>query len=130
MAKIDELTTQVEELKALLAQHGIRQSAATTVRPEDRPDYIAHGSDKHAAFLGLAKVEPGDDAYHLTEFTSPRTGITYRLEDEMGAVRHYPHIDPEKAIKLVLQQKVNELEITPEVPADAPPMFRPAKIYP
>jgi len=129
MAKIDDLTAQLEQLKALLAQHGIAQ-APDLVPMKDRPDYIAHGSEAHATFLGLVIMSPEDTAYHLVSFTSPRTGTTYRLEDEMGAVRHYPGIDPEKSIMLVLQQKVNELEILPTVPKDAPAMFRPAAVYP
>ena len=129
MAKIDELTAQLDQLRALLAQHGI-QPAPELVPMEDRPDYIKHGSVEHATFLGLVIMSDDDTAYHLVEFTSPRTGTTYRLEDEMGAVRHYPGIDPEKSILLVLQQKVNELEILPTVPKDAPPMFTPAAVYP
>ena len=97
---------------------------------ENRPDYIPHGSTAHATFLGLVIMTEDDTAYHLVEFISPRTGTKYRLEDEMGAVRHYPNIDPEKALMLVLQQKVNELEILPTPPKDAPPMFTPAAVYP
>ena len=128
MAKIDELTVQVEQLKALLAQHGIGQPLEP-IQAKERPDYIPHGSEAHATFLGLVIMADDDEAYHLVEFTSTRTGAKYRLEDEMGAVRHYPGIDPEKAIMLVLQQKVNELEIPPTAPSDAPPMFTPASVY-
>ena len=129
MAKIDELTAQLEQLTALLKQHGIEQ-VPELVPMEERPDYIKFGSPEHAQFLGLVIVEDGDEAYHLVDFTSPRTGTKYRLEDEMGAVRHYPGIEPEKAMMLVLQQKVNELEIEPTPPTDAPPMFTPATVYP
>ena len=129
MAKIDELTAQLEQLRTLLAQYGIEQ-APGIVPMEDRPDYIPHGSAAHATFLGLVIMTEEDTAYHLVEFTSPRTNVAYRLEDEMGAIRHYPNIDPEKAIMLVLQQKVNELEILPTAPKDAPPMFQPAAVYP
>ena len=129
MAKIDELTAQVEQMKALMKAHGIEQ-APELVPMEERPDYIPHGSEAHARFLGLVIMTEDDTAYHLQEFTSSRTGTTYRLEDEMGAVRFYPGIDPDKAMMLVLQQKVNELEILPTAPVDAPPMFRPAAVYP
>ena len=54
----------------------------------------------------------------------------FRMEDEVGAIQHYPGIAPKEAIALVLQQKVNELELAPTVPEDAPAMFRPAAIYP
>lgn len=129
MAKIDELTAQVEQLTALLAAHGI-VPPAEAVPVEERPDYMAHGSVEHAQFLGLVEVRKSDDTETIATFTSTRTGKTYRLEDELGAIRHYPGIDPDKAIRLVLQQKLNELEIKPTVPEDAPPMFRPAAVYP
>jgi len=127
MSKIDELTEKVEQLERILAQRGIK---APVVQAEHGPDYIAHGSEKHAAFLGLVEVKEGDKTITLTTFASPRTGRIFRLEDELGAVANYPGIDPEKAMKLVLQQKVNELEIAPTVPADAPPPFEPGIIYP
>ena len=129
MAKIDEITAKVEELERVLKAHGIEQPAPV-VEAKDRPDYIAHGSPEHARFLGLVEVDKDDDTITLTTYTSPGTGRTFRLEDEMGAVRHYPGIDPEKAAGLVLQQKVNELETKPTVPEDAPAMFRPAAVYP
>ena len=128
--KIDELTAQVEELRAVLKKHGIETAQYRALPPTERPDYIPHGSAEHAAFLGLVEVTDDDKTVSLTQYTSPRTNRTFRLEDEMGAIRHYPGIDPEKAALLVLQQKVNELEDVPEVPADAPPMFRPAAVYP
>jgi hypothetical protein len=128
MAKIDELAAQVEALTAVLKAHGITPSVQREGAP--RPDYIAHGSLEHAAFLGLVEVKEGDKTITLVTYTSPRTGRTFRLEDEMGAIRYYPGIDPEKAALLVLQQKINELEIAPSVPKDAPPAFRPAAVYP
>jgi len=129
MARTDELQSQLDELKTLLAQHGITPPDRS-MRPDGKsPDYIPYGSPEHAAFLGLVESEPDDPTECLARYTSPRTGRTFRLEDEMGAIRHYPAIDPDKAVRLVLQQKVNELETAPEVPADAPPMFRPTASY-
>ena len=129
MAKIDELAAQVEELKRALKAAGIEQPAPIIGQAE-RADYIAHGSPRHAAFLGLVEVGPEDKTVTLRTFTSPRTGRTFRLEDELGAIRYYPGIDPEKAILLVLQQKVNELEMPVTVPEDAPLPFKPAAVYP
>jgi hypothetical protein len=129
MAKVDELAAQVEELRRVLAQHGI-EPVRGVVPPEELADYVPHGSEAHARFLGLVEVGKDDKTEKLADYTSPRTGRTFRLEDEMGAIRHYPGIDPDKAVRLVLQQKVNELETVPEVPADAPPMFRPSGAYP
>ena len=129
MSKIDDLERQVNELTALLARHGIQPSVAA-LPARERPDFVPHGSEGHARLLGLVAVQEGDKTVCLATYTSPRTGRAFRLEDEMGAVRFYPGIDPEKAARLVLQQKVNELEIAPEVPADAPRMHKPMAVYP
>jgi hypothetical protein len=125
----EQLERKVERLEKLLEQFGIRAPVDETA-PQERPDYVAHGSPQHAALLGLVEVGKDDDTVTLVTYTSPRTKRVFRLEDEMGAVRHYPGIDPEKAALLVLQQKVNELEVKPGVPDDAPAPFRPAAIYP
>jgi len=124
MATVKELEEQLRTLQQTLEAHGIRQPAPAATRPEDRADYFAHGSDKHAAFLGLVPAEPGDGD-HIT-YTSPRTGRTFRLEDEITQFMTYH--DPEKAAQLTLQQKVNELEIEPEVPEDARPIWRPIDV--
>jgi hypothetical protein len=128
-SKVDELRERLELLERVIAQHGILLPAEE-VEPTERPDYIPHGSARHAALLGLVD-RAGDPANQqfLAEFTSAKTGTTYRLEDEVDALRHYPGVDPAKACLLVLQQKVNELETAPTVPADAPPMFRPDPVY-
>jgi len=128
MATSKDLERQVEEMRALLADHGIRP------RPEavpltERPDYIAHGSDRHAALLGLVEVAEGDSRVTIATYTSPQSGRAFALEDEMDALRHYPGIDPVRAVQLVLQQKCNELEIAPTVPANAQAMFQPGRIY-
>ncbi len=122
MAKIEELTQKVEQLERLLKARGIQADPVV-----GQADYIAHGSPQHAAFLGLVEAKEGDIS--LITFTSPRTGKKYRLEDEMGATRYFPHIDPDKAVLLTLQQKVNELEIPPTVPEDAQQPFRPEVVY-
>ena len=127
-AQIDRLEAQ---LAALLGQ---RFSVPSPIEPEDMPGYIAHGSPEHATFLGLIIV-PKDEIENATEdqyvlYTSRETDETYRLLDEITILRHYPHIDPEKAAKIVLRQKVNEFESgPPKVPEDAPEMWRPAPVY-
>ena len=124
-----ELVAEMDKLRMLLAAHGIQEPVEAMPLTE-RPDYIAFGSPEHAQFLGLVEVGDKDETFTMATFTSPRSKKTFRLEDDMGATRFYPSIDPEKAIVLVLQQKVNELETAPEVPADAPAMFVPAEVYP
>ncbi|HUS95790.1 MAG TPA: hypothetical protein VMX97_03520 [Hyphomicrobiaceae bacterium] len=122
MTTAQEVKSLKEELQALKAMLGIRSE--TTVPDADRADYFEHGSERHAVFLGLVPAKP-DDEDHIT-FTSPRTGNTYRLEDEITQFMNYH--DPEKAAQLTLQQKVNELEIAPGVPDTARPMWRPLRV--
>ena len=122
MTTAQEVKSLKEELQSLKAMLGIRSD--TTVPDEDRADYMEHGSDQHLAFLGLVPAEPGDKD-HIT-FTSPRSGKTFRLEDELGQFMNFH--DPEKAAQLTLQQKVNELEIKPEVPDNAQPIWQPLRV--
>jgi len=121
MASTKELETELRQLKAILTSLGIPVEAVAPVSAENRVDFIPHGSPEHATFLGLVPAQPGDED-HIT-FTSPRSGNAYHLEDEITQFMNYH--DPEKAAQLTLQQKVNELEIKPEVPEDAKPMWRP-----
>ena len=97
------------------------ESEVLPVKTEDRADFIAPGSDKHAVFLGLVPAKPDDDE-HIT-YTSPGSLKTYALEDEIMQFLHYPN--PEQAALSTLRQKVNVLESKPEVPEDAPQLWRP-----
>lgn len=124
MATTKELEKKLRALEALLAAHGIASTEAATQNVEDRADFIPHGSDAHAAFLGLVPAHP-DDGDHIT-YTSPRTGETFMLEDEITQFMNYH--DPEKAAQLTLRQKVNVLEGKAEVPEDAPPLWEPVDI--
>lgn len=83
-------------------------------------DYIKHGSDRHAAFLGLVKAqkddEPQQDGWALADITM-----------------YGPSARPEY-LRRVLAQKVSELTtLPPEMQSDdplapnyAPPMWMPA----
>ena len=118
-----ESTAQrLERLEARLKAYGISMEPELTEGGK-KLDFIEHGSPEHATFLGLVEAKSDDDGDFVT-FTSPK-GKMYRLVDELGVVRHYPGTDPEKAARLVLRSKVNELENAPTVPEDAPPMWRP-----
>ena len=118
------LREQLEQMRRVLAAHGIRVPGATdeVAEPVDR---VAHGSAEHARMLGLVETGAGGADGFVT-FTSERTGKAYRLEDELGIMRYYPGVDPKAAALVVLRQKVNELEMAPSVPADAPVLWRPA----
>ena len=128
MAKAKDLQAQIDELRAQLASVGISMPKELAERPEDRADYIAHGSPQHAAFLGLVEVEDVDRAKadgHIVH-VSPKTGTAYRLEDQVTPYMHYP--DPMQVAKLVLQQKISSFESgPPPVPKDAPPIWQPVE---
>lgn len=120
MASNKELEAKIQALQHMLEGHGIRLPTETAETPEERADYIAHGSAEHATFLGLVEVKNGEDT---TALTYASKGVTWRLEDEVTAFMHYP--DPKQVAALVLRQKVSSFETKPTVPADAPPMGRP-----
>ena len=121
MATVKELEEKLRALEARLASYGFETEAPSATNVEDRADYVPTGSDKHAVFLGLVPAEPGDD--ERITYTSPGTGKTYALEDEIMQFLHYPN--PEQAAMSTLRQKVNVLETKAEVPEDAPPLWRP-----
>ena len=100
--------------------------AAEPIDPTKRPDYMEFGSPEHAIFLGLVPIESADEAEERTVYKSRKTERLYCLDDEIAAVRFFPGVDPDKAILLVLRQKVNTFESgPPQVPAHAPPMWTP-----
>ena len=112
-------------VREALAQLGI-QLPGVAQQDEEQLNYIGFGSDEHRAFLGLAIVDENDDPTGFVTYTSKETDVTYRLEDELGVVSHYPGVDPDKAALMVLRQKVNELEGgEPKAPANAPGLWQP-----
>ena len=128
MARKSELSQLRDELQRLKAQLGLDQPEART--GEDRGDYIEHGSEAHAQFLGLVIVDEDDDPTGFTLYQSKETGNTYRLVDEVNVMSHYPGNDPEKAALMVLRQKVGALESgRPEPPDNAPNMWQPVSRY-
>lgn len=135
MATAKQMQAQIDKLQAQVAALlGMRGQPTPKLEPTERPDYIEHGSEEHATFLGLIIV-PEDrideaKADQFVLYTSRKTGKTYRLLDEITILRHYPSIDPGKAARVVLRQKVGELESgPPEVPENAPAMWQPAPVY-
>lgn len=126
MANVKELEAQIRELQRTMEAHGIRTAG---VRTEETPrgDYVEFGSPQHAALLGLVEVNAEDDTADYFTYTSPASAKTYRLADEYEPVRNFPAMDPEKAARVILRQKVGELEGgEPPIPESAPPMWRPA----
>jgi hypothetical protein len=128
MANVKELEARVRELEQLLGAHGVR-GAGSAVEEGPRPDYIEFGSPQHAALLGLVVVGEEEDASDYFTYASPSSGLTYRLADEYEPVRNFPAMDPEKAARVILRQKVGELEGgPPPVPEGAPNMWRPRNV--
>ena len=128
MASVRELEKQVKALQEALERAGIRPPVEPAQRPEDRADYIAPGSPEHAIFLGLEQVDDVQqaEAEGYTVYTSPRTGTSWRLEDETRPLSLYPGMDPDKAIRSVLRQKASAFEQSePVIPDHAPPMWQP-----
>jgi hypothetical protein len=126
MAKLEDLQSELERMRAILVDAGLLPKQ----KPEHNHDYIAHGSMEYAAMIGLVAVSDTEldqakrDGY--TVYISPKTKQAWRLEDEIGALRFYPGVEPKQACLVVLRQKVNGLESgPPRVPANAPPMFNP-----
>ena len=125
MATNRELEQRIKQLEAVLAQVGLAAEQASTL-PEDRADYIAHGSPEHAAFIGLILIDDPEEADGRNVYTSRTTNQMYVLEDEIGILRYYPGIDPDKAANVVLRQKVSAFEAgVPPIPDRAPDMWRP-----
>jgi len=71
-------------------------------------------------------AEAEADKYIL--YKSRDTGITYRLYDEITILRHYPGIDPDKAARIVLRQKIGVLESgSAKVYEGAPELWQPVR---
>lgn len=129
-AELEKLVQQqAEQIEILSNTLGIRITQ-TASKVEDRADYIKHGSDEHAAFLGLIEVKEKDLAkaqenqYYI--YQSPTTGKHWRLEDELKVISAFPNVDPEKIVITYLRQKINELESgRPPIPDKAPSLHVP-----
>lgn len=131
---IKELQAQIDQLTNVVRQLGGGHLLQDEQESGPPPGFIEHGSPEHATFLGLIEVSP-DDIERVVEqdktivYKSHATGTYYRLQDEIGLLRHYPGIDPEKAALIVLRQKVGVLESgKPEAPKNAPSLWRPNRL--
>ena len=116
------LEDRVKYLEAELARLTGKMPRAENIPPEERPDFIPHGSERHAAFLGLRKAEKGEELQHEG----------YALRDlTLFGVGVRPMF-----LKSILQQKVSQLlaefpqtqSDSPMLPHFAPPMWVPDDI--
>lgn len=123
----DRMQAEINALRAAMARAGIALPLPPALQPEERADYIAHGSPEHAALLGVIVLteQEAKEEKDRPVVRSAKTGVVYTLEDPITPFMHYP--DPQQIARLVLRQKVSELEAgAPPVPDDAPPMFEPS----
>lgn len=127
MATTKELEDRVAQLEAQLKQAGL-SAPPKPASDADRADFIPFGSAKHLTFLGLVVVDDLEEAREAgqTVITSRKTGVSFRLADEMSAAMMMRPMDPDKAILLVLKGKIDSFESgAPKAPDDAPPLFAP-----
>ena len=126
MASNKELEQRVAELENLLARRGIVAPPGRVDEGTESHNYVPFGSERHAVLLGILPVEDVEKAkeYEYYVYTSPTTGKSYRLEDQVTQFMHYP--DPAQVARLVLQQKINVFEAGPPPPPDgALPLWNP-----
>lgn len=121
--EISRLQKELDQLKdQLKTMFGLAPSGS----PVSQANRLEHGSDEHAQFLGLIIVDESDDPTGFTTYQSKDTGRVFRLDDELGAVAHYPGVDPDKAALMTLRGKINVLEAgPPEAPPNTPSMWQP-----
>jgi len=112
MATSKELEARVAQLEQALEGSGLVIPATESTDPKERPDYIPFGSDRHRVFLGLEIVEDVAQAEkdRYVVYTSPTTGVSYRLTDEVAAVQRGHGMDPDKAVLFELRQKAASFE--------------------
>lgn len=126
MATNKELEQRVAELENLLARRGIVAPPGRVDEGTESHNYVPFGSERHAVLLGILPVEDVEKAklYEYYVYTSPTTGKSYRLEDQVTQFMHYP--DPAQVARLVLQQQVSVFEAGPPPPPDgALPLWNP-----
>jgi hypothetical protein len=130
---IEERLEWLEGVVSRLKPRSLAPEILPPSSPEERADYIGFGTPQHMVFLGIAEVDDAEAAKKEGAevfYTSPRTGKTYRLTDELGARYLYPQYAPEKAAMTTLREKVSSFESgPPEPPADAPPIWEPNPNY-
>ena len=114
---IGDLQARIDQLEDMLRRVGIRDSQPR--RAVEQTDYVKHGSDEHAALLGLKKASESDD---------PQVD-GWALED---ITQFGPTVTP-AFLAQWLRQKVNELTMQvpepqstdPRAPNFAPRLWRP-----
>ena len=125
---VAELTKQVDQMRAALAAIGVRISDPLPVEPDEMADFVAFGSDAHAALQGLMEVtDPDDLPDGIPTYKSRKTSRVWRLIDSTTPFMGMP--DPMTQAAMVLRQKVRVLDAgEPKVHADAPTMWTPPPI--
>ena len=117
-SQIEVLTRQLSDLMAMVGVPAGRE----TIAPQDRADFIKHGSPEHATFMGLVPAEEDDP-------------LGYEGWQLVDRTMFGPHARPEYLAE-VLRQKVSSLKSSipviqsddPRKPHYAPPMIIPQEL--
>lgn len=126
--QITRLEAEVASLRGILMQLGaVDLPREDDLALEDRPDFIAHGSERHAMLLGLKKIDehtPEEYAYEgmtLQDLTTP-------LLRSHGSKEY---------VKELLRQRVDSWmsgpppapqSVNPRAPHYAPAMWQPSPL--
>lgn len=133
--ELESRLEQLEEQNRLLRQlvPGL-EGPSDAIDIKDRADYIEHGSEKHATFIGLVEVDESEmedaEKMQYVLYESPKSGKIWRLEDELGIQQAFPGLDPTKVSLMVLRQKVSSFDAgKPPIPATAQPLLVPQTAF-
>jgi len=104
-----KMNQRIQDLEQRLAVATGVSAPPKLLEPEEQPDYIPHGSDRHAALLGLIKGESG----------------SWELDDPLQYAARFGVAATPEFLSILLKQKVNELMRKPSVPDNAPALWIP-----
>jgi len=135
MAKdeLAELRQEVQELKMLLGQL-TGQPHTRDIPLEERADYIEHGSDRHAAWLGLRKATPEEQKSKEQKDEDGKGQVALVVDGwTLQDITAFGVTADKDFLLAVLRQKVSQLTspvpsyqtIDKNAPDYAPPMWRP-----
>jgi len=130
----DAMRARIEALERQIAELTGRVPHERDIPLEDRPDYIAHGSEKHVAFLGLREATPEETARAEKQEAQGEIGLAYQgyvLQD----ITAFGVTAKAEMLKAILMQKVHQLKPPPAPQSDdplapnyAPPLWVPSGI--
>jgi len=115
----DAMQARIAALEKQLAQLTGRVPHEKDIPLEERPDYIAHGSPRHVAFLGLREATDEEVTRAKAQEEKGEIGLEYRgyvLQD----ITAFGVTAKAEMLKAILMQKVHQLEPPPAPQSDDP----------